>query len=381
MSDRAPLWLHGADVRQLLNLLVDRLDGADQRGTRARSVALGPKTWPALYEAPFESAKESLWEHFGELVRWGWLSAKPDGVEKVRSGYDRSPRVTVLDEAALRAAVGRPERVRSSSELWREAVFTGLTASDEVKRQVADFCIDVPGRTMDEVVARLNRLPALKAEPLLLREVSSQLFWGMSKVLDKRQALVAALLELDDCPFPEAPVHLQVFLPSAGFRGVLFIENLMTYDRAMRSGNAALEGLALAYASGFKGSAQRLRTPEGCSLFFSDQGGETRDLRDGFKAWLFGQGGQPAYFWGDLDWAGMRILAAMRGSFPGLAAWETGYAPMLTSLEQGQGHSPEAAEKQGQRALAGTGCAYADNRLLPALREIGRFVDQELFRL
>ncbi len=77
----------------------------------------------------------------------------------------------------------------------------------------------------------------------------------------------------------------------------------------------------------------------------------------------------------------MRILAAMRSSFPGLEAWETGYAPMLASLEQGQGHSPEAAEKQGQRALAGTGCAYADNRLLPALREMGRFVDQELFRL
>jgi hypothetical protein len=381
LSDRAPLWLHGADVLQLLNLLVDRLDGADQRGTRAQSVALGPKTWPALYEALFESAKETLWEHFGELVRWGWLSVRPYGIERVRSGYDRSPRVTVLDEAAVRAAVGRPERVRSHSELWREAVLTGLTASDEVKRQVAEFCIDVPGKTMDEVVARLNRLPALKADPLLLREVSSQLFWGMSKVLDKRQALVAALLELDDCPFPEAPVHLQVFLPSADFRGVLFIENLMTYDRAMRSRNAALGGLALAYASGFKGSAQRLRTPEGCSLFFSDHGGETRDLRDGFKAWLFGQGGQPAYFWGDLDWAGMRILAAMRSSFPGLEAWETGYAPMLASLEQGQGHSPEAAEKQGQRALAGTGCAYADNRLLPALREMGRFVDQELFRL
>lgn len=380
MSDRAPLWLQGADVQQLLNLLVDRLDSADQRGTRAQSVALGPKTWPALYDAPFESTKETLWEHFGELVRWGWLTVKPDGVAKVRSGYDRSPRVTVLDEAALRAAVGRLERVRSAAERWREAVFIGLTASDEVKRQVAEFCIDMPDRTMDEVVAQLNRLPALKTEPLLLREVSSQLFWGMSKVLDKRQALVAALLELDDCPFPESPVQLQVFLPQAGFRGVLFIENLMTFDRAMRSGSPALDGLALAYASGFKGSAHRLRTPTGCSLFFSDQGGDTRDLRDGFKAWLFGKGAQPAYFWGDLDWAGMRILAAMRASFPELTAWQPGYTPMLASLEQGHGHSPEAAEKQGQKAVTGTGCPYADGHLMPALRETGRFVDQELFR-
>jgi len=380
LSDRAPLWLLGADVQQLLNLLVDRLDGADQRGTRAQSVALGPKTWPALYDAPFESAKEMLWEHFGELVRWGWVAVKPDGVAKLRSGYDRSSRVTVLDEPALRAAVGRPERVRSASERWREAVFAGLAASEEVKRQVVEFCIDMPDRTMHEVVARLNELPALKNEPLLLREVSSQLFWGMSKVLDKRQALIAALLELDDCPFPESPVQLQVFLPPAGFRGVLFIENLMTYDRAMRSGSAALDGLALAYASGFKGSAQRLRTPEGCSLFFSDQGGDTRDLRDGFKAWLFGKGVQPAYFWGDLDWAGMRILAAMRASFPGLTAWQPGYAPMLTSLQEGHGHSPEAAEKQGQKALTGAGCPYADGHLMPALHDTGCFVDQELFR-
>ncbi|OUM03023.1 hypothetical protein A8M77_08475 [Variovorax sp. JS1663] len=233
---------------------------------------------------------------------------------------------------------------------------------------------------MSEVVARLNELPALKNEPLLLREVSSQLFWGMSKVLDKRQALVAALLELDDCPFPESPVQLQVFLPPVGFRGVLFIENLMSYDRAMRSGSTALEGLALAYASGFKGSAQRMRTSDGCSLFFSDQGGDTRDLRDGFKAWLFGKGTQPAYFWGDLDWAGMRILAAMRASFPGLTAWQPGYAPMLAALREGQGHSPEAAEKQGQKALAHSSCPYADEQLAPALRDTGRFVDQELFR-
>lgn len=380
MNDCTPLWLQSADVQQLLNLLVDRLDSADQRGTRAQSVALGPKTWPALYEAPFESAKEALWEQFGELVGWGWLAVKPEGVAKVRSGYDRSPRVTILDEPALRTAVGRPERVRSPAERWREAVYAGLAASEDVKRQVSEFCIDMPDRAMSEVVVRLNGLPALKDESLLLREVSSKLFWGMSKVLDKRQGMVAALLELDECPFPESPVQLQVFLPPTDFCGVLFIENLTTYDRAMRSGSAAFDGLALAFASGFKGSAQRLRTPEGCSLFFSDQGGDTRDLRDGFKSWLFGKEARPAYFWGDLDWAGMRILAAMRTSFSGLTAWQTGYAAMLQALQEGHGHSPEAAEKQGQKILADTGCAYADGHLVRALCETGRFVDQELFR-
>jgi len=76
----------------------------------------------------------------------------------------------------------------------------------------------------------------------------------------------------------------------------------------------------------------------------------------------------------------MRILAAMRTSFSDLIAWQTGYAAMLQALQDGHGHSPEAAEKQGQKILADTGCAYADGYLVPALRGTGRFVDQELFR-
>jgi len=380
MTSHAPLWLLSADMLQLLNLLVDRLDSADQRGTRAQSIALGARTWPALYEAAFESDKETLWEQLGELVRWGWVSVKPDSAATVRSGYDHAPRITVVSEQALRTAVGRPERVRSAAERWREAVFAGLAASDDIKRSVAEYCIDIPDKPMSEVVARLNELPALADAPLLLREVSSQLFWGMSKVLDKRQGMVAALLGLEECPFMESPVQLQVFLPPSGFRGVLFIENVTTFDRAMRSNSLTFEGLALAFASGFKGSAQRIRALEGCSLFFSDRGSDTRDLRDGFRAWLFGKGTQPAYFWGDLDWAGMRILTAMRASFPDLTAWQPGYAPMLSALKEGQGHSPESAEKRGQKALARSGCNYADEQLLPALYETERFVDQELFR-
>lgn len=65
--------------------------------------------------------------------------------------------ITVLDEPRT-APVGRPERVRGSEELWRDAVFAGLAASNEVKRQVNEFCIDMPDRAMSEVVARLNEL-------------------------------------------------------------------------------------------------------------------------------------------------------------------------------------------------------------------------------
>jgi hypothetical protein len=376
-----PLWLESAEVRQLLDLLVDRLDSAELRGTKAQSVALTEKTWPALYKAAFESQKETLWEHLGEMCRWGWIQVKPDGVAKVRSGYDRSPRVTVVDEVALRAAAGRPERVKSSVERWREAVNAGLDAPDEVKCAVGDYCIDMPDHSMAEVVQQLNRLAPFADKPMLLREVSAQLFWGMSKVLDKRQGLVAAILGLDECPFPESPIQLQVYLPPAGYRGVLFIENLMSYEQALRSTSGAYDGLALVYASGFKGSAQRLRSPTGCSLFYASKGALGGDLKVAFEAWLFGRGTTPVYFWGDLDYAGMRILAAMRSTFPDLNAWTPGYAPMLTELLDGRGHSPEAAEKQGQRPIASTGCRFADAELIPAIDKTGRYLDQELFVL
>lgn len=376
-----PLWLESTEVRQLLDLLVDRLDSADMRGTRAQSVALSERTWPALYKAAFESRKEALWEHLGEMCRWGWIQVKPEGAAQARSGYDRSPRVTVVDEAALRAAIGRPERVKSAGERWREAVAQGLEGSEEVKRVVGDYCIDMPDHSMAEVVQQLNRLPSFADKPMLLREVSAQLFWGMSKVLDKRQGLVAAILGVDECPFPESPIQLQVYLPPTGYRAVLFVENLMSFERAVRSTSRAFDELALVYASGFRGSAQRLRSSNGCSLFYSSKGALGGDLRDAFEAWLFGHGTTQAFFWGDLDWAGMRILAAMRAIFPGLTAWKPGYSPMLTALGEGRGHSPEAADKSGQRALSSTGCDYADTQILPVLRATGRYVDQEAVRL
>ena len=377
-----PLWVKSAEVGQLLSYLVDRLDSAEQRGSnKVQSVALTDKTWPSLYKAAFESTKEELWEHVAEMCRWGWLQVKPDSALRARSGYDHAPRVTVVDATVIRNAVGRPERVRSSVERWREAVNQGLVGTDSVKRTVGEYCIDMPDHDMAEVVQQLNRLSAFAEKPMLLREVSTQLFWGMSKVLDKRQGLVAGVLGLDECPFPESPIQLQVHLPAGGFSSILFIENLMSFEQATRSATGAFANRALVYASGFKGSAQRLRSRTGCSLYYSSKGALGGSVRDEFELWLFGTDGTQAQFWGDLDYSGLRILAAMRASFPGLTAWQPGYGPMLSDLLAGHGHTPEAAEKQGQRAIACTGCHYADNELIPALDKTGRYLDQELYTL
>ena len=46
------------------------------------------------------------------------------------------PRVTVLNELAVRAAANRPERIKSNVERWRNAVDKGLDGSEAVKRAV-----------------------------------------------------------------------------------------------------------------------------------------------------------------------------------------------------------------------------------------------------
>lgn len=375
----------GLAILALLNRLVDRLDGAELRGSSsAQTVALGERIWPELYRSDFESEKAEHWGRLQELMRLGWVQVTPEAAARSRAGYavNPQPRIRVIDAAAVRAAVGRLERAKSSAELWKDAVYLGLNAPAHVLAKVSAYCIELPGHAMTDTVERLNGLRALGSQPLLLREVSSKLFWGMSKVLDGRQDLVAAVLELDECPFPAAPVQLLIHLPEEPVRGVLLIENHMTFEQAVRSSAPSLEGLAILFAAGFKASAARLRRAEGSSLFYSRTSSLDGSARDCLESWLYGKGStMPEYFWGDLDWAGMQILAALRSSFPRIQAWAPGYGPMLTALQDGHGHEPKAAEKAGQRPLDATGCAYADMNLLPALRVTGRFVDQEVVSL
>lgn len=183
------------ELLSFLERLVDRMDSAELRGSnKAQSVPLNMRTWPELIDARFESDKETLWAEACQLQALGWLRLTPPAAARSASGYAQDVRVSVISPSEVRAAVGRPERVKSAAERWREAVNQHLDAHPSVKESVSNYCIDLSGRSMADVVLRLNELQRLKDQPLLLREVSARLFWGMSKVLDDRQRLVAALL-------------------------------------------------------------------------------------------------------------------------------------------------------------------------------------------
>lgn len=371
------------EVLRFLERLVDRLDAAEQRGaSKAQSVPLNSRVWPELVSASYESDKEVLWEGARRLHAKGWIRLIPEAAAHSVAGYAQDVRVSVLNGTEVRAAVGRPERLKSVVERWRDAVNEHLDGPDEAKQGAGAYCIELARHTMPEVVRQLNELHRLKDQPLLLREVSARLLWGMSKVLDGRQGLVAAVLGRPECPFPESPVQLLVQLPDSELKGVLFIENMMSFEQAARSKSAQRENLALVFASGFKGSAQRLRSNGGASVYYSPRGPVSPERREVFESWLFAKSEElPAFFWGDLDWSGMAILRALRNSIDGLRAWQPGYEPMLACLLSGRGHSGDTADKLGQMTVEITGCTFADGRLLPALRNLGEFVDQEMFTL
>jgi len=372
-------WVNHPGVQALLHSLVDRLDRADAEGKPlTRGIKLDSKTFPALYKAKFEAERAELWGYTERLVSLRWIRLRLDRGSAGQPGYELRPRVDVLEEAHIRAAVGRQIRVRGTAEVWRDAVYSVLDSSEEIRDIAAKYRMDIPGRAASDIVERLNQLKALQNEPLLLREVSARLFWGASKVLDNRGPLVAALLRLEECPFPEVPIQLQVYLPEGGFDGVLFIENLATFEQALRAGNVRFARLALVFASGFKGSARRIRTENGATVFFAERGTLELAARTQFLSWLRADEDMPSWFWGDLDYAGMEILRALRQTFPNTEAWSGGYGPMLKDLHNGGGHEPDEAGKAAQRKVLQTGCEYADRELLPSLKSTGRFVDQEV---
>ena len=142
----------------------------------------------------------------------------------------------------------------------------------------------------------------------------------------------------------------------------------------------------LVYAAGFKGSARRLRTRQGCRLYVRASSSSDSAAQwaggEGLQAveeWVFGSSVLPVRFFGDLDYAGMQILGSLREVFADAQAWLPGYGVLADAIERGGGHAPGLAGKELQADPGHTGCAYADQRLLPLMRLHGRFMDQEAF--
>lgn len=362
-----PAWLQDEpELRALLHVVLDRFD--QQPGSaRQRPIFLpAEKHLPSLSRN--DAAADQRWALIEALAREGVLQIQ----EARRSAYDspwHGARLAfALDcEEKLRRWLDRAPTARVM-EAWRRAVAMHAHAFPGSCDLLLQRRIAIAGREPEEVVAALAGLGPLSG-PSTLRQLSAFAFWGDSKVLDERGDLIAALFPR--LALAERAIVVAVHLPPTP-RGILFIENQDTYTAATRGLPAAARDLALIYASGFRSSALRIRARAGALLHYAG----AVDGRADFERWWFdaGEPAGPCHFWGDLDFAGMQILKTLRQRFGEVSAWRPGYEPMLAALRSAGGY--RGGESRGQLDPLATGCAFADEALLPAIRDCGQ-LDQE----
>lgn len=358
--------------------LATRLLAKAERSTGSGPVrlALDRREAPELYT---QTDAEQLQRWLLMLEDWcrdGPVALRLAPPREFAGFVDRRPQLELRDFDALAAAAGYVPRAAR----WQRQFLDHLAGQALATPALLDYLARSPLTALEDLPfdAACASLAALQGlctagQPLPLREASAQVFQGRSKVLDNREELLR-LLGAGSGQFTEAPIQLLLDLPPS-FDAVLFVENLVTFERMADHRQALWQRSLLVYAAGFKGSARRLRTRAGCRLYV--RGGAAP--LDAVEAWLFGDATLPVQFFGDLDPAGLRILAQLREVFPGAQAWQPGYELLARLIEQGGGHTPEQAAKAQQAEAAPTGCDYADTRLLPLLERLGRFIDQEAY--
>ncbi|MDO8875435.1 MAG: DUF2220 family protein [Pseudolabrys sp.] len=365
-------------ISRIFARALDRLDSQPAAGRTHRvRINLDEAMAPEIHHADSLAARDVAWAAVDGIVEATWGEV---GYRLHRKHGAREERQPYLDiswsddvEDLIRSKLRRPRKGQSYFAQWRALVEgQNLVLPEAVRAQLAAMPIVIAGRPVEDVFARFLSVREIAGEQLLLREVSSRIFWGLSKVLDGRADAVAALLEADECPFPEQPVVLNVHLSDQP-TSFLFVENHVSFERLKQRSD--VRKYALIFSSGFRGAAARLRKAGRCSVYYTRNSPSQSIVV--FEEALFSTTDIPTFFWGDLDFSGMAILATLRSTFASAQAWEPGYAPMLARLMCGDGHSPAESGKERQRVVERTGCPYADETLIPALKSTGQFVDQE----
>lgn len=377
----------------LLRLAGRLLAKAERSGDRHPvRLKLDPRELPELHGQVHAEALGRVELLLQELASTGWVRLILAREREFAGFADRRPQLELVNFDALAAWAGH---VRLADH-WQRRLTAHLEqhwtdSGDGRKRALIDYLCRNPLSALstvpaDDAAGRLQDLRelCLSEQSMPLREASARVFHGRSKVLDTRDELLR-LLGAAQGQFWEAPIQLLIDVPPT-FDEALFIENLVTFERMADARRPEWQDSLLVYAAGFKGSAKRLRHRSGCRVYLRTAMAETlsvdpSSLRGlaGVNDWLFDRAHLPVRFFGDLDYAGMQILASLREVFPDATAWQPGYAELLSVIASGGGHLPEAANKERQADPEATGCAYADEVLLIALRNVGRFVDQEAF--
>lgn len=365
LEGAVPRWLVEEEwLRKLLNWFVERLDAPRERAITRRVTR---ETIPELFR-------------FGEDTGYRWKLveslANEHGIFEIRyatSGradvrYENAQlRLNASAEPLLRDWLLRP-RVDPEQTAWREAITTYAGSFTDGGLSLLGLRPRDLKYSPQALALAFSEVEKYLAQSMSLREISARCFRGDSKFLDSRSDFLLKLYGERASAVLPRPLLLTAFAPHA-FDNLLIVEN---QDSFLKLVDKQPKKTALLYSAGFRASAARLRSAHTRFSFLagSDSGHfEGRWLNQDFAI----------RFWGDLDFAGMSILAVLRRSLPTLQAWDLGYATMVSDLAHGYGHEPDEARKGVQIDPIATGCMYADQTLLPAMRTHRRFIDQEAY--
>lgn len=369
-----PRWLDDEpEIAGLLHTFIDKFDRKPaEEWKQPPELKLTASCCPKLFRLN-EDADRS-WQLLKQLETIGCLLiiTKPKRNQFDPEYKDARLLFELHFEESVRQWLQRPRQPLLQRE-WQAAV---AQYADKLPGDAAPLLarpIVVVDRSAAEILDGFVAIAHYQQQALTLTQLSARCFWGQSKFLDGREELITALYP--HIQLTPRPIIINVYLP-AKIDCVLLIENQDSYCSAINGRPDAARNMALVYCAGFRGSALRIRNAAGVSFHY--QGDCSRQPE--FESWWFSEvwSGPAIHFWGDLDYSGMAILKALRQRFDLIEAWQPGYEPLLQQLHEGNGHTPLQGNKEEQGDPQLTGCDYADNTLLPALRAAGLFVDQEM---
>ncbi|MCP8898039.1 Wadjet anti-phage system protein JetD domain-containing protein [Gilvimarinus xylanilyticus] len=359
----APKWLDEEPLLQkLLHSFVDKLE----RGVKP-VIKVGPKTAPGLYD--FQDDVDYLWALVESLDKdYQIITVKMARVKPHQNLYEGAQLVFIPErEELVRQWLNRPA-LDPYALVWHHELEKLAEAGVNTDALAANM-IRLPEMGAEATLRGLVQIGEVLQRPMTLRALSARCFRGDSKVLDRQEALVAELYpELAQNLLPR-PLLLAVYLPER-VKQIIMVENQDTFVSLSQQ---PPDQTAIVYSAGFRGSSTRMRDPGNVVFSYLNQSASSRETFE--RYWFGGEQTLATYFWGDLDYAAMAILKAIRQSFTDARAWQPGYQPMLEQLLSGEGHT---THKGVQPDPTSTGCDFADYSLLPALRRASAYVDQEV---
>ena len=274
------------------------------------------------------------------------------------------------------------EKLNINKEQWREYFNKSDNKLVGIEEYVAS--INHPEFSESRILKGFAELFELvsnkqrKDERISLRTLSALCFSGDSKFLDQRRNFIENICPIATTVIEPRVIMLSAYIPEDLERAI-FVENFESFRATVRAVKASKyhATTAVIYSAGYRSSATLIREEGNCQFVAINQVNVTQYRL--FSDWWYStRQGIPVFFWGDLDFDGMRILKSLRNSFSNTISFRSAYEMVLNLHQKGVSHSCLNPHKGNQKDPDETGCEYADKVLLPAIRKQNKFTDQEV---